>query len=205
MNFFFEKVKNYVQVCSENGLERFVHPIKYEEKVKIWEKKRLLFSLKNNLSRTACLIKFDKVDKTAFNLSRWKFSPFFIGKSNCYKKGCLRARRSRQDCQNCILCVQTDILGGTVRSETKKKIFLSFFPTFRSSCSNFRIHFGRPGKRFPNCWWNWIPLVRTKVLLGKNFCRSFHVYKTISCWSEKLWDLGKKTLSVRLSFLHFIF
>ena len=137
MNFFFEKVKNYVQVCSENGLERFFHPIKYEEKVKIWEKKRLLFSLKNNLSRTACLIKFDKVDKTAFNLSRWKFSPFFIGKSNCYKKGCLRARRSRQDCQNCILCVQTDILGGTVSFEGEKDFFCVLFQLFAEIFLNF--------------------------------------------------------------------
>ena len=75
----------------------------------------------------------------------------------------------------------------------EKKIFLCSFPTFCWNFSKFLIHFGHLGQRLRNCWWNCTPLVRTKVLVGKGVCRSFHVYKTISSWSEKFWDLVKKS------------
>ena len=81
----------------------------------------------------------------------------------------------------------------------EKKFILCSFPTFCWIFSKFRIHFGHLGKRFRNCRWNCTPLVRTNVLAGKNFCRSFHVYKTISSRSEKVWDVVKEKFSVRLS------
>ena len=34
MKFFFEKIKHYVQVCSEKGLKWFVQPKNYKERVK---------------------------------------------------------------------------------------------------------------------------------------------------------------------------
>ena len=77
----------------------------------------------------------------------------------------------------------------------QKKIFLSSFPTFCRNLSKFRILFGRLGKRFRDFWWNWTPLVQTKVLVAKTFCRISHVYKIISSWSEKSWDLVKKVFS----------
>ena len=87
----------------------------------------------------------------------------------------------------------------------RKRFFLSSFPTFCWNFSNFRIHFGRLEKHFRICWWNWTPLLRTKVLLGKNVCRSFHVHESISSCSEKFWDLVKKKFSVWLSILHLFF
>ena len=141
---------------------------------------------------TAFLVNFDKVDKAAFILSRGRFFPFYTGKSICYKKGTLRARSFRQSCQNCILLFQSDILGEQFFLK-EKKFFLSSFPTFCWNFSKFLIHFGHLGQRLRNCWWNCTPLVRTKVLVGKGVCRSFHVYKTISSWSEKFWDHVKKS------------
>ena len=85
----------------------------------------------------------------------------------------------------------------------RKIFFLCSFPIFCWIFSKFRIHFGHLGKRLRNCRWNCTTLVRTKVLVGKNFCRSLHVYKTISSRSEKVWDVVNKKFSVRLSILHF--
>ena len=131
MKFFFEEVKNYVQVCSEKGLKRFVQPKNYKERVvfKFWEEKLLLKFFQELFLRTACLINFDKVVKSAFNLSRGRCFPFFIGKSDCYKKGSLRARSFRQSCQNCILLFQSDILGEQFFMK-EKKIFFVFFSNF---------------------------------------------------------------------------
>ena len=74
----------------------------------------------------------------------------------------------------------------------EKRLFFCSFPFFCRNWSEFRVSLGRLGKRFGDCWWNCTPLVQTKFLVGKTFCRISHVYKTISSWSEKSWDLVRK-------------
>ena len=85
--------------------------------------------------------------------------------------------------------------GRNIFFQKQKKIFLSSFPTFCQNWSDFRVFLGRLGERFRDCWWNCTALVQTKVVVGKPFCRIFHVYKNIRSWSEKSWDLVKKVFS----------
>ena len=83
----------------------------------------------------------------------------------------------------------------------KKRIFLCSFPTFCRNLSKFRILFGRLGKRFRDCGWNFTPLVQTKILVGKTFCRISHVYKLLAVGLKNPEILWRK-FSVRLSQLH---
>ena len=87
-DFFFEKVKNYVQVCSEKGLKWFVHTINYEERVKVWEKKPLLLSLKIK-TFTVCLPdEFWQSGQNCIQLVQTKvFPPFLLKNQIVTKKG----------------------------------------------------------------------------------------------------------------------
>ena len=143
--------------------------------------------------RTACLINFDKVVKIAFNMSRWKYSPLFYWKIKLLQERVSESQKFPAELSEGHSTCPEWHFGKNSFFWKEKKIFLCSFPTFCWNFSKFLIHFGHLGQRLRNCWWNCTPLVRTKVLVGKGVCRSFHVYKTISSWSEKFWDLVKKS------------
>ena len=203
-DFFFEKVKNYVQVCSEKGLKWFVHTINYEERVKVWEKKPLLLSLKIK-TFTVCLPdEFWQSGQNCIQLVQTKvFPPFLLKNQIVTKKGLW----------------EPEVLGRIVRTAfhvsrvtfrekqfllKQKKVFSLSFPSFCWKVSKFPIPFGHWAKRFQDCWWNCTPLVQTKVLLGKRFAGLSMFIKLLAVGLRKL-DILRRKFSVRLSQLHPIF
>ena len=176
MKFFFEEVKNYVQVCSEKGLKRFVQPKNYKERVvfKFWEEKLLLKFFQELFLRTACMINFDKVVKSAFNLSREDVSPFLLENQIVTRKALWEPEVSGRVVRTAFYFSRVTFWGNNFFWR-KKRFFLSSFPTFCWNFSKFRIHIGNFEKRFRNCWCNCTPLVRSNVSVGKICRRSFQV------------------------------
>ena len=77
----------------------------------------------------------------------------------------------------------------------EKRFFFLFFSNFLPKLVRISGIPRALRKRFRDCWWNCTALVQTKVVVGKTFCRIFHVYKNIRSWSDKSWDLVKKVFS----------
>ena len=193
--FFFEKVKNYAQVCSEKGLKRFVHPMNYEERVKFWEKK-LLLKIFLEIFFADCLPdKFWQGGQNCIQLVQRKVFPIFYWKIRLLQE---RVSESQKFPAELAELHSTWPEWHFWRSNffwREKRFFFCSFPTFCRNWSEFRVFLGRLGKRFRDCSWNCTALVQTKVVVGKTFCRIFHFYKNIRSLSEKSWDLVKKVFS----------
>ena len=154
--------------------------------------------------RTACLISFDKVVKSAFNLSRGRCFPFLLENQIVTGKGLWEPEVSGRVVRTAFYVTRVTIWEEQFFLKEKKRFFLCFFPTFCRNLSKFRILFGRLGKRFRDCGWNFTPLVQTKILVGKTFCRISHVYKLLAVGLKNPEILWRK-FSVRLSQLHLKF